>query len=109
MSLNESAVEEATLEWFGALGYAVGHGPQLAPGEVASERDSFSDVVLAVRLREAIRRLNPHIPEDARQGTKISTAMTYTVISDADVWDASSARTDNAGCRPTPEFTAASC
>ena len=25
MSLNESHVEEAALEWFGELGYAVGH------------------------------------------------------------------------------------
>ena len=31
MSLNESVVEDAALEWFGELGYAVGHGPQLAP------------------------------------------------------------------------------
>ena len=28
MSLNESIVEDAALEWFGELGYAVGHGPQ---------------------------------------------------------------------------------
>jgi hypothetical protein len=27
MSLNESIVEDAALEWFGELGYAVGHGP----------------------------------------------------------------------------------
>ena len=66
MSLNESIVEEAALEWFGELGYAVGHGPHLAPGEPAAERDSFGDVVLVGRLREAIRRLNPAIPEEAR-------------------------------------------
>jgi hypothetical protein len=35
MSLNESIIEEAALEWFGELGYAVGHGPQMAPGEHA--------------------------------------------------------------------------
>jgi hypothetical protein len=46
MSLNESIVEEAALEWFGELGYAVGHGPQMAPGEPATERDSFDHVVL---------------------------------------------------------------
>jgi type I restriction enzyme R subunit len=67
MSLNESIVEDAALEWFGELGYAVGHGPHLAPGEPAAERDSFSEVVLVGRLREAIRRLNPAIPEDARE------------------------------------------
>jgi len=67
-SLNESIVEEAALEWFGELGYAVGHGPHLAPGEYAvdtlsptlsptlsqRERGSYSEVVLVGRLREAI-------------------------------------------------------
>ena len=67
MSLNESHVEEAALDWFGELGYAVGHGPHLAPGEPAAERDSFSEVVLVGRLREAIRRLNTAIPEEARE------------------------------------------
>jgi type I restriction enzyme R subunit len=86
MSLNESIVEDAALEWFllrsaplnyggqvGELGYAVGPGaafgklrrakPSLAPGEPAAERDSFSEVVLMGRLREAIRRLNPALSE----------------------------------------------
>ena len=67
MTLNESIVEDAALTWFGELGYAVGHGPQLAPGEPAAERDSFGEVVLVGRLREAIRRLNPAIPEEARE------------------------------------------
>ncbi len=67
MSLNESIVEDAALEWFGELGYAVGHGPHLAPAELAAERDSFGEVVLVGRLREAIQRLNPAIPEEARE------------------------------------------
>ena len=66
MSLNQSIVEGTVLTWFGKLGYAAGHGPQLAPGELAAERDSFGEVVLVGRLREAIRRLNPAIPEEAR-------------------------------------------
>ncbi len=66
MALKESTVEDAALTWFADLGYAVGHGPQLAPGEPASERDSFSDVMPVARLREAICRLNPTIPDDAR-------------------------------------------
>ncbi len=67
MSLNEAIVEDAALEWFGELGYAIGHGPQLAPGEPAAERDSFGEVVLVGRLRAAIWRLNPAIPEEARE------------------------------------------
>jgi hypothetical protein len=65
MNLNESIVEDAALEWFGELGYAVGHGPHLAPGEPAAERESFGEVVLVGRLCEAIRRLNVSIPEEA--------------------------------------------
>jgi type I restriction enzyme, R subunit len=70
MSLNESIVEDAALEWFGELGYAVGHGPHRAPGEAAAERDSFGEVVLVDRLCEAIRRLNAAIPEEARAAIK---------------------------------------
>ncbi len=54
-SLTESIVEAAALEWFADLGYAVGHGPHLASGEPAAERNrsaaeldgvnSFSKVV----------------------------------------------------------------
>ena len=65
--IGESTVEEAALTWFGELGYKIAHGPDLAPGEPAAERDEFGDVVLVGRLRNAIRRLNPAIPEDARE------------------------------------------
>jgi hypothetical protein len=41
MTLTESIVEDAALTWFGELGYAVGHGPQMAPSEAASERGNF--------------------------------------------------------------------
>lgn len=67
MNLTESIVEDAALQWFGELGYTLAHGPDLAPGEPAAERDGFGDVVLAGRLRNAIGRLNPAIPEEARQ------------------------------------------
>jgi type I restriction enzyme, R subunit len=63
----ESTVEDAALAWFGELGYTLAHGPDLAPSEPAAERDGFGDVVLVGRLRDAIRRLNPAIPEDARE------------------------------------------
>ena len=65
MTLTESMVEEAALGWFQELGYAVLPGPQLAPGEPTAERETFSDVVLVGRLREAIRRLNRAIPPRA--------------------------------------------
>jgi type I restriction enzyme, R subunit len=67
MSLNEAVVEAAALGWLSELGYGVAQGPHLAPGEPAAERYSFGDVVLVGRLRAAIQRLNPAIPDDARE------------------------------------------
>jgi type I restriction enzyme R subunit len=67
MTLNEAIVEVAALGWFQELGYAVLPGPQLAPGEPTAERQSFSDVLLLGRLRQAIGRLNPTIPKEARE------------------------------------------
>lgn len=57
MSLNNSIVEDAALEWFGELGYVIGHGPHIAPGETATERESFGVVVLTVRVRKALHPL----------------------------------------------------
>jgi type I restriction enzyme R subunit len=64
-SFAESVVEEAALEWFASLGYAVLGGPTIAPGEPAAERDSYEQVVLDGRLRAALRRLNPSVPDEA--------------------------------------------
>ncbi|HEY6253739.1 MAG TPA: type I restriction endonuclease subunit R, partial [Candidatus Angelobacter sp.] len=61
----ESTVEEAALSWFEELGYAIVHGPEIAPGELFAERAAYGDVVLAKRLREALTRINPGIPPDA--------------------------------------------
>ena len=47
---------------------AIGHGTDFAPSETSSQRDSFAEVVLPGRLRDAIGRLNPTIPEEAREG-----------------------------------------
>ena len=62
----ESTVEEAVLEWTDGLTYAVLHGPEIAPGETAAERQSFIDVVLVGRLQEAIERINAKVPVEAR-------------------------------------------
>lgn len=63
----ESTVEEAALSWFDELGYKVVHGEEIAPERPGAERESFGDVLLIERLRDAIDRLNPDIPGDARE------------------------------------------
>lgn len=67
--ISEDAVEQAMLEWLAGLGWATAHGPDISPPDARTpglERDSYREVVLAGRLREAIARLNPHIPPGAR-------------------------------------------
>jgi type I restriction enzyme R subunit len=66
MAFTESTVEQAALSWFRDLGYTIGDGPHMAPGEPAAERGSFAEVILERRLRDAIGRLNPAIPEEGR-------------------------------------------
>jgi type I restriction enzyme R subunit len=65
-NVDESIVEDAALSWFKDLGYAIAHGPHLAPGEPAAERNTFADVVLTGRLQSAIQRLNPALPAEAQ-------------------------------------------
>ena len=64
-SFTESVVEEAALEWLEEIGYTHIGGPDIAPGEAAAERESYFDVVLAGRLRQALARLNPDLPAGA--------------------------------------------
>lgn len=54
MQFNESHVEEATLEWFEKLGYSTAHGDDVAPESPHAKRESFGDVLLVQRLREAL-------------------------------------------------------
>ena len=63
--LAESDVEDAALELFTGLGYAILRGPDIAPGELFTERTSYSDVVLVGRLRQTLARINPKIPSEA--------------------------------------------
>ena len=67
--ITEDQVEQATLEWLAALGWEVGHGPDVSPPDAktpGTERDTYREVALKHRLRDAIRRLNPHIPAGAQ-------------------------------------------
>ncbi|MGA3057808.1 MAG: type I restriction endonuclease subunit R [Candidatus Limnocylindrales bacterium] len=66
-ALAESTVEEAALAWLASSGFAVAHGPDIAFGQPGAERSdpTYRDVVLEWRLREALVRLNPDLPEEA--------------------------------------------
>ena len=81
----ESDVEQAALAWLEAIGWQIAHGPDISPdgdtltlalsqGErgialtlplAQRERESYGEVVLAHRLRQALARLNPDLPAEA--------------------------------------------
>lgn len=61
----ESHLEEAALEWFEELGYETIFGPDIAPDGKYPEREDYSDVVLADRLRDALARINRRLSRDA--------------------------------------------
>jgi type I restriction enzyme R subunit len=63
----EMDVEQAALAWLESSGFAVGHGPEIAVGQPAAERSdaAYRDVLLERRLREALVRLNPELPQEA--------------------------------------------
>ena len=65
MILYESEIEQISLELLrDENGYAILYGPDLLEG--ASPERGYSEVVLKNRLRTAIDRINPRIPEEAR-------------------------------------------
>jgi len=66
MHFTESTVELAAIDYFRELGYSYLHGEVIAPDGPAPERATWSDVVLVKRLGVAIARINPHLPEEAR-------------------------------------------
>ncbi|WP_438308445.1 type I restriction endonuclease subunit R [Pseudomonas guariconensis] len=65
--MTEDQLEQETLGWLSELGYAHLYGPDIAHDGDNPERESYRDVLLTMRLRTAIARLNPQIPLAARE------------------------------------------
>ena len=64
MTLFESDVEEAVIEYFKGLGYEYAYGLDIAPDGISPEREKWSDVILEERFRDALTRINGHLGED---------------------------------------------
>lgn len=64
--ISESLVEEASLSTLQELGYTYAPASEISPDGTAPARTAYSDVILLERLQEAVGKINPHIPEDAR-------------------------------------------
>lgn len=65
--ISEDDVENITLDTFRELGYDIIHGPEISPDGISPERKDYSDVILIDRLKKAIDRINPDIPNEAKE------------------------------------------
>ncbi len=63
----EADLETALLAQLADLGYVCLSDRGIGPDGATPERAAYADVLLIGRLTQAIDRLNPHIPADARQ------------------------------------------
>lgn len=64
-AFTEEEVEKAALASFAEMGYTVLYGPDIAPGGITPERDSYDQPLLIGRLQDAIARINPGLPREA--------------------------------------------
>lgn len=62
--LDEAQLEIATVGYFRELGYEYAFGPDIAPDGEAPERSDYGQVVLVGRLRAAMGRINPGMPDE---------------------------------------------
>ena len=65
--LSEAAVEQALLDQLRALDYSIEREEDIGPDGHRPERESHDEVVLKKRFGDAVARLNPHLPLEARQ------------------------------------------
>lgn len=65
--LSEAAVEQALLDQLRALDYSIEREEDIGPDGHRPERESHDEVVLKKRFEDAVARLNPALPVEARQ------------------------------------------
>jgi type I restriction enzyme R subunit len=63
--MTEDQLEQQCLAWFAEGGWEIGHGPDIAPDGPSPERVDYRQVLLLADLEAAIRRINPHLPQNA--------------------------------------------
>ena len=75
--ITESEIEQHAIDLFEKQDYQLVYGPHIAPDSeyagklpfVIEKRRSFSDVILMDQIEKAVDRINPSIPDDAREDT----------------------------------------
>ena len=66
--ITEENIEEVTLQILKEdLGYDLIYGPDISPDGKTPQRKSYQEIVLVEKLKDAIQRINPNLPKEARE------------------------------------------
>lgn len=65
--ITENTIEEFAIKQLESLGYEYIYAPNIAPDTDRAERTSYEDVLLTERLKTAIRRINPTLPNTSQE------------------------------------------
>ncbi|MCB0704043.1 MAG: type I restriction endonuclease subunit R [Saprospiraceae bacterium] len=65
--ITENTIEEFAIELLEHLGYQYLYAPNISPDGESPERGNYEEVLLVDRLRNAIQRINPAIPGNAKE------------------------------------------
>lgn len=65
--ITENIIEQSAIEILQLQGWEYANGKEISPEGLFCERDSFNQIVLLNRLRNAIAKINPTIPLDAKE------------------------------------------
>ncbi|MBP7388771.1 MAG: type I restriction endonuclease subunit R [Chitinophagales bacterium] len=66
MKITESHIEELTIQELEKLGWVYAYGMDIAPDGSTPERENYKQVILQERLRTAIQKINPRLPQIAQ-------------------------------------------
>lgn len=65
--ITENIIEASAIELLQSQGWEYVNGNEISPEGLFCERESFSQIILTNRLRNAIAKINPHIPASAQE------------------------------------------
>ncbi|MBL0049667.1 MAG: type I restriction endonuclease subunit R [Bacteroidetes bacterium] len=78
--ITENIIEESAIELLKAQGWEYANGRELSPEGLFCERDNYQQIILITRLRNAIAKINPHIPADAQEAALQSVLRIYSPV-----------------------------
>ena len=65
--ITENIIEESAIEILQLQGWEYANGKEISPEGLFCERENYQQIILTSRLRNAIAKINPHIPTDAQE------------------------------------------